>query len=247
MAPPSRETVEIPRSWLVLLAGGLILALLLVAYLMGREAGRGSARVVEPSPAVVAPEPDDPDDYEADLGDPYDDERPPVETQPAPADDAWPPEASPAQAAPPAPGPGPEAAAVAAYFTELEGLERGAKYWNNPQDLAMRLVGQGAQGDTSGFRQLVETQRTARRQIEAMTVPGPCLEHHRLTLDVMGQALELLEKLERGVSTGNLDGLLSLADDSRALEADARTIDVMATELKRQYGVQDGGVPPPSS
>jgi hypothetical protein len=237
MAPPSRETVEIPRRWLVVLAGGLVLALLLVAYLVGRESGRRSAALVAPSPAVAAPEPDAYGGYDDDSGDYSDDEELPVDTQPAPAYDPWAQEASPAEAAPPAPGPDPQAGAVAAYFAELEELERGAKYWNNPQELAMSLVGQGAQGDTSGFRQLVETQRAARRQIEAMTVPAPCLEHHRLTLDVMRQAVELLEKLEQGVSSGNLDGLLSLTEDSRALETDARKIDTMATALKRRYGV----------
>jgi len=237
VARSSRETVEIPRRWLVLLAGGLILALLLIAYLVGRESGRRSAAAVEPSPAVAAPEPDEYDDYEEDYGHGYLDDEPPVETEPAPAYDPWPQEQRPVEAAPPAPAPDPQAAAVAAYFTELETLERGAKYWNNPQELAMQLVGQGAQGDTSGFRQLVETQRNARRQIEAMTVPGPCLEHHRLTLDVMSQAVELLEKLEQGVATGNLDGLLSLTDDSRGLEAAARKVDAVATELKREYGL----------
>lgn len=237
MAEPSRRTVEIPRQWLFLLAGALIVALLLVAYLVGRESGRRAAAVVAPSPVAAAPEPDAYGGYDDDYVDDSDDEGLPAETPPAPAYDPWPQDASPAQGAPSAPGPDPQAAAVAAYFTELERLEQGAKYWDNPQELAMGLVGQGAQGDTSGFSQLVETQRTARRQIEAMTVPGPCLEHHRLTLDVMRQAVELLEKLERGVASGNLDGLLSLADESRALEADARKIDAMATELKRQYGV----------
>ena len=54
------------------------------------------------------------------------------------------------------------------------------------------------------------------------------------SFDVMGQAVE---QLERGVASGNLDGLLSLTDESRGLETDAREVDAMATDLKRQHGI----------
>jgi hypothetical protein len=126
---------------------------------------------------------------------------------------------------------------VAAYFTEIEALERQAKYWSNPQELAMSLVGQGAQGDTSGMRQLLETQRSAQRQIEAMSVPSPCREHHRRTVEVMGRALELLETLESGMASGNLEGLMALTGEARQLEADTRQVDALATQLKREYGL----------
>ena len=101
----------------------------------------------------------------------------------------------------------------------------------------MSLVSQGAQGDTSGMRQLLETQRSAQRQIEAMTVPSPCQEHHRRTVQVLGRALELLEKLESGMASGNLDSLLSLSGEARTLEADTRKVDALGAELKREYGL----------
>ena len=131
----------------------------------------------------------------------------------------------------------PQAPAVAAYFSEIEALEQGAKYWSNPQELAMSLVGQGAQGDTSGMRQLLEAQRTAQRQIEAMSVPSPCQEHHRRTVEVLGRALELLETLEGGMASGDLEGLLSLTGEARQLEADTRQVDALGTQLKRQFGL----------
>jgi hypothetical protein len=240
---PARETIEIPKVWLALLAGGLLLALLVVAYLVGRESGRRATGAATLDPPAAAP-----------MGGETSELAP---LTPAPADRVypdpvqpgapWPLEADPPAAGPQAPGwPGvaeppaaadPQAAAVAAYFAQLEGHERQAKYWSNPQELAMTLIGEGAQGDTSGFDKLLEAHRAAERQIAAMSVPYPCQEHHRRTLAVLGQALALLEKLQGGVMSGDLEGLVLLSGESRELEAETRAIDALAEQLKRQFGV----------
>ena len=70
-----------------------------------------------------------------------------------------------------------------------------------------------------------------------MVVPYPCQEHHRRTLAVLGRALALLEKLQGGVVSGDLEGLVSLSGESRELETETRAIDALAKQLKRQFGV----------
>jgi len=143
----------------------------------------------------------------------------------------WTTEPAPASAA------SPQGAAVAAYFAEIESYEQQAKYWSNPQELALSLVGQSAQGDTGGMRQLLETQRTAQRQIESMTVPLPCQEHHRRTVEMLGRAGELLERLEGRLASGDIEGLLSLSSEARQLETDTREVDALAGQIKRQFGL----------
>ena len=101
----------------------------------------------------------------------------------------------------------------------------------------MALIGQGAKGDTRGFEQLLETHRNAQKQIESMTVPLPCQEHHRLTLAVLSQALRLLEELQRGVVSGSAGGLVALSSDARQLETQTRAVDALAADLKRQFGL----------
>ena len=248
-AAAGRDTVEVPKAWLILLAGGLIVALLLVAYFVGKESGRRTTEVARVDPAA-APMEYEPSEY-ADDDEGWEDEDPFPEDSPEPEADAplgsWPPGDGALDSEPPAPAwpaaapppsaPDPQATAVAAYFTEIEALERQAKYWSNPQELAMSLVGQGAQGDTSGMRQLLETQRSAQSQIEAMNVPSPCREHHRRTVEVMGRALELLETLEAGMASGNLEGLMALTGEARQLEADTRQVDALASQLRREYGL----------
>jgi len=230
------------------IAGGVLLVLLLVAYLIGKESGRRSIeapRVDSAAASSTGPEAPAPTVAPSPTPFPW----PPLGTSTgaAPPLASWPPEQRPSDSNPQHPGwtapvasssaADPQAAAVAAYFAEIEAHEQQAKYWSNPQELAMTLVGQGVQGDTSGFDQLLETHRSAQRQIESMTVPPPCQEHHRRTVAVLNQALALLEKLQRGLASGGLEGLLSLSGEARQLEAETREIDALAAELKRRYGL----------
>ena len=238
--------MEVPRAWLPAIAGGVLVLLLVVVYLLGKEAGRQSREDGQP-PATAAG-----GDVET---------APPTSPVTAPAPPAAPAEVpgiayqpptplNPSLEAPPSftgggsipgsnpvPSVNPRSAAVAAYFTEIEGYERQAKSWSNPQELAMSLVAQGAQGDTSGLRQLLDAQRTAQGQIESMAVPPECQEHHRQTLDVLRRAGELLQELERGMSSGNLEGLLALSGRARQLESETREVDALARELKSRYGI----------
>ena len=245
---PARDTVEIPRAWLAPIAGGVLLVLLLVAYLIGKESGRRSteAQGVDPA-AAFATGPEAPAPPVAAPPTPF--PWPPLGTSTgaAPPLASWPPEQRPSDTNPQHPGwtapvasssaADPRAAAVAAYFAEIEAHEQQAKYWSNPQELAMTLVGQGVQGDTSGFDQLLETHRAAQQQIEAMSVPLPCQEHHRRTVGVLREALALLEKLQRGVASGGLEGLMSLSGEAQQLEAETREVDALAAELKRRFGM----------
>jgi len=229
----------------------VLVVVVLVAYLFGRESGRRAAEetraahtqtiaVGGESPVSPALTPEDSAGHGLAPSEPAE-EFPATDDQPAfPAfaDDFQ--ESEPtgwADAADPAAAANPGRAEVAAYFVQIEAYEQQAKYWDNPQELAMALIGQGAKGDTRGFEQLLETHRNAQKQIESMAVPLPCQEHHRLTLAVLSQALGLLEELQRGVVSGSAGGLVALSSDARQLETQTRAVDALAADLKRQFGL----------
>jgi hypothetical protein len=229
----------------------VLVVVVLVAYLTGRESGRRAAEEASPapshttavageSPVSAAPTLEDSSGQKLAPAEPAEDfpstdYQPPFpafeddlqETEPT----GW------ADAADPAGGASPGQAEVAAYFVQIEAYEQQAKYWGNPQEFAMALIGQGAKGNTRGFEQLIETHRDAQEQIESMTVPLPCQEHHRRTLALLSQALRLLEGLQRGVVSGNVGGLATLSGNARQLEAQAREVDALAADLKSRFGL----------
>lgn len=244
---PVRDTVEIPRAWLAPIAGGVLVVLLIVVYLLGKESGRRATEAARVDPAVASAT-----GTEAPA--------PPVAAPPTPVPwpplgtstgaaaplATWPPEERPSDTnqqrtgwndpVAPSSAADPQAAAVEAYLAEIEAYGQQASS-SSPQELAMTLMGQGMQGDTSGFEQLLETQRTAQRQIESMTVPLPCQEHHRRTLAALRQSLALGEKLGRGMTSGDLGGLLSLSGEARQLEAVAGELEALAAQLRRRFGL----------
>jgi hypothetical protein len=239
---PSKNTVEIPKAWLAVIAGGVVVAvlvalLLVVAFLMGRVSGRNEAQAPPVDPAQV-----EATVSEAPVGAvPTPVPWPPLGTSTgaAPPLATWPP---PAEASRPPTDAAPrgvvdsQAAAVGAYLAEIESYGQQASS-GSPQELAMTLMNQGMQGDTSGFERLLESQRTAQRQIESMTVPVPCREHHSRTLEALRQSLVLGEKLQRGMASGDLGGLLSMSSEARELEAAAGELKALEAELRRQFGL----------
>jgi hypothetical protein len=129
------------------------------------------------------------------------------------------------------------AASVAAYFGEVETIEREAKYWEDPQALAQALLKDISSGDSSGFDRLIETSRRARQRLQQMQVPEACQEHHHRTLSLMDDGLVMLENVRRSALAGDQAGLLAIQEQGKALENRAREVDSLAGDIKRRYGL----------
>jgi len=234
----SPATIEIPRAWLAALGGGLLLALLLIAFLVGRESARpetGAPKTGVAAQSQVAAGMDDQRAAGEAARSEIDQGQLAPEREPEPVDDTL---ASPQEAAPTAAArQDPQRAVVAAYFTQIEGYEQQAKYWSDPKELAMSVLSQGAQGDTSGVATLLTAQRTALAHVESMSVPPLCREHHERTVAVLRRAVKLLETIQGTLGSGNIDGLLALSGDATRLESDTRAVDALAAKIKAEVGL----------
>lgn len=215
-----------PRRLLIALAAALAAALLGVAFLAGRASVKapptpGPPAAETPPPFDVAP---------ATL--------PPAPTA-APAPSPPPPSAPPEPPASPTPaGVDPAARqAVARYFSEVETIERDAKYWNDPMSFAQSLLGQVAQGDTSGFDQLAEASRKARERLAALDVPPACAEYQRETLALLDESAALIGRVRDAARSGDLTSLATLAGSGHDIEDRARRVDALGTEIRSRFGL----------
>ena len=198
--PPSSRartaTVTVPRALLIVLSSMLLVTLLAVAFLIGRESGRAETAApdltvttlpapVEPAPARrVAPRP-----------------RPTPAPRP-PADDSAPaPPVPPTSPPPPTPAALPvapaepaadprERAAVARYFEEFDTIAGSDAGTGNPEAMAMALLNQATGGDWSQFDELANTQRLMLRQLRGLLVPPVCREYHQ---KIMGSSHECMQ------------------------------------------------------
>jgi hypothetical protein len=229
---PLRSGVEVPRGLLAGLVGALVLCLVALAFLIGRELGRRQAApsfaLAPPVPFVSLPTP-----------------APPPAPLPESTAPAWPtPMPSPGAGAEPAPEQGKTAAgesqAVARYFAELDAVQGQFAELQNPERLAQALLQQLSSGDSSGFDRLLDTLRQARERLVAIPTPAPCEEHQRRTLELLDVGLGLVDRVRQGVLQGDAGALLALTSDARRLETDARELEALGQKIKAQYGLPQG-------
>lgn len=224
-AEPSGDAARVRA--LTALVGVLAVAVAVLAFLVGRESGRRQS--TSPAPAAAAP--------------PTSVARPP--TPPPDASDAdtlaewqaleddgdaepWPAPAGPEDGAAPADD------AVRSYFARLDEIEREAKYWDDPQDLAMALLSQMQSGDASGFDELVSRQRDALARIDALTPPPSCADYHRRVRALMSEGVGLLERVRDAALAGDAAALLALPTAAQGLASEARELDALGKQLRGQ-------------
>ena len=244
--PGARKgTVLVPRALLLALSGLLLAALLAVASLLGREAGRAEtappdqladaaqapvepARTGRAAPrprTAPAPRPRR-DDPEPARPSPSTTPRPPV---PVPA---------PAPVAPAEPTIDPrERAAVARYFEEVEAIAGNNAGTGDPETMAMALLSQATGGDWSQFDALGDGQRAAVRRLRALRVPPACRDYHQQMITLLDAGATLLDEVRRGVQSGGLGALSTLTRTSQRLQTDAEATSRLADDLRRRYGL----------
>jgi len=227
------------------LAAALGVALLAIAYLLGRaSAPPPVVTVAAPAPAAAAQTIEDvPTAPPATL-----DQEPgaalvPVTEAPAfalPRDTS-----SPLSSAPPpmpvspagnplSPGAA-EKQQVASYFEKIEqAADMGA---GDPQAFANSLMQSVSSGDFSEFDALLVKARNQRQRVQAMAPPRSCSEHHKLALTLAGDSVAMLEKLKAALMKGDSTALLSIASEGKALESKTNELKAMGDAIKRQAGL----------
>lgn len=224
------------------LAGALGLALLAIAFLLGRVSAKPAVvTVAAPTPApAVAPFESTPPPASL-AASPVTSEAPVPVPEPAAA---WAPdrEIAPMSAAAPTTAPvvprSPPSAdqqKIAAYFNQIDRIEdMGA---GDPQAFATSMVQSMSSGDFSGFDDLLSKARTQRQRLQSISPPQACVEHHRLALTLSADSVSMLERLKAALVKGDSTALLAIATEGKTLETQANQLKTMGESIKRLAGI----------
>ncbi|MFN8009955.1 MAG: hypothetical protein U0P81_00990 [Holophagaceae bacterium] len=213
--------VSVSRGALLAMAAALGAALLAVAFLLGREAGRRGG----PSAAQAAP-PSAP-------GFPA-----PSAVTAAPKSEAVPPPARldpvPEGAADPQ---DPMRAAVQAYFAAMDRIAPGQAS-GDPQALAQDMLAGLAKGDASGFDRMMADSQKARRRLAQLAPPPPCAAFHQESLALLDENLALLRAMRSALAGGSPEesSLTTLAARAQAAQARAEALAQADRALRGRYG-----------
>jgi len=130
-----------------------------------------------------------------------------------------------------------DAAAVAAYFSQMDALSAGAKTSQDPQALARSVLEQAMSGNTSAIEGLIATQRSLETRLGQIAPPPSCREHHQRSVRLFGRAIALLERTRDVMSGQGTADLAGVAGEGRAIETEAKALDSLANDLRRAAGL----------
>jgi hypothetical protein len=252
MAPPPGNSVPIPRNVLAALVAGVVVLLVAVAFLLGRESkpGTPAGSAAATLPPVTAPLPSGATGEEAPAvastqsGDSSSESEAPPASNPIPGaplgtEPGLAAAAPPGSASPPStPQEDPSAAAVRKYFVEIEALQAQGKYWSDDaQSFGRTLIDQASRGDASGFDELIAANQRVRDSVAAMSVPSPCAEHHSRTLRLLDEGLSLLKDVKSRFVSEDMTGLETITTTAYGIQNRAKEVDALAAEIKKRYGI----------
>jgi hypothetical protein len=224
------------------LAVALGLALLIIAFLLGRQSQPSPAPVYVtiPSPAPAAAVNPEATGAPAAIPGATAPAALAPEAPAAPPIVALAPTATPLPAASAAPAANNDAvrASVARYFSEVEALQAASKGWSgDPNTAAQQILKEAVEGQSGSFDALVEANRTLVERLRAVQAPEPCAAHLQRTIEAVQQASALLDKMRTALRSQNQTALLALVAEGQGVERQARAVDAMAAEIKQRYGL----------
>jgi hypothetical protein len=228
------------RRLVIGLGAALAVALLAIAFLLGRESRRANPAVVAPTAGPTAEPP-----LLSPTGVPAaaPDTVPPtpiavMSEEGAPSPSAVPPAAAPAPVETLPATEDPVRAEVARYFAEVEALQQASKGWSgDPNAAAQQILRQATSGDMSGFKSLADANRRLAEQLRAVSVPEPCALHHQRTLEVLDAATGLVDKMPAAVQSGDVAALGAVTTQGQDLERRTREVDALGLAVKKRYGL----------
>ena len=80
-------------------------------------------------------------------------------------------------------------------FSQMDMAAASASNLMDPNELAQSVLGQALSGDLSGFDGVAAGQRDALRRMKVIDPPAECAEHHRLSIQTMEQAVDVMERM----------------------------------------------------
>jgi hypothetical protein len=130
-----------------------------------------------------------------------------------------------------------DAAAVAAYFRQMDAVAVEAKTSQDPQALARSVLDQALSGNMGSIDALIVAQRSLQTRMAQIVPPLSCREHHERSVLLFARSVALLDRTRAAMTGQGTTDLSGIAVEGRAIEEEARAVDAMANDLRRAAGL----------
>jgi hypothetical protein len=213
--------VQVSKPVVVATAAIFLVLFGLVLFLLGRESSRSApppattavTSVPVPTPAPATPVPTPPPAAV------------PAVQAPAPA--------IPATTAPPTSG---EAAAVRAYFAQIQAIQT-LDLTGDAGEYANKVLAASMTGDSSGFDDLVRAAESGAARARAIAPPPACAAYHRQLLAMLGDSIAMVRGLKSAIGASDSAALGALAASGMSLQSRANALEAEEAAIKTRFGL----------
>jgi hypothetical protein len=124
---------------------------------------------------------------------------------------------------------------VAAYLNRVDAIMASTGELGDPTQMANSVLGQGAQGDSSGFDDLISKTRAAQQALGSVVPPGPCKEHYHLMVEQLQGSLALLQQVKSATVGMDAKSLPALASQGQKMQAGTLRLQQLTARLRQRY------------
>ena len=121
--------------------------------------------------------------------------------------------------------------AVAAYFERMDVI-RSEEGAGDPNVFAMGLIKSGLGGASSGFDRLIDDTERMEKEIRSVVPPTMCQGYHEANLEALAESREMLESLSAAIAARDIGQLEQIARQASLLQRKTEALQRMREEIR---------------
>lgn len=121
--------------------------------------------------------------------------------------------------------------AVNAYFQRVD-LVHSAAGAGDPNSFAMGMIKAGLGGSTAGFDRLAADSKRMEQELKSIPPPPECERYHQASLESLVEGRELLERMKTAIVSRDIAELKEISQDAAELQAKADELAEMQKQIR---------------
>ena len=131
----------------------------------------------------------------------------------------------------PSPEPTSEEREVSSYFSQMDVI-RSHSGAGDPNSFAMGLLKAGMGGSTAGFGQLIADTQRMEEEAKSVTPPPSCQQYHGATLQTLAESRQVLEEMKAAFALRDFNRLTGIAQRAGTLQAKAEALRQLRDQIE---------------
>lgn len=124
------------------------------------------------------------------------------------------------------------------YFQQMDAIGTMEEISGNSREIATQITQNALNGDYSGIDEMIQKCQRIKTMVAAITPPLPCVEFHAQTLESLNEASAMYADFKNFFQRKDEGMLKSISEKSSRLNSKMAGLDSMQKSIKLKYGIE---------